>query len=360
MNKEIRLIIREAEDFPSLPGITLKIFQMASDPDISIQSISKVISSDAAIVARIMKVVNSAFYGFQKKITNIQHAVSILGINAIRNVSLTLSLIDIFPQNQSSQYKDLFRWSLCSGITADLIAAFVGMANRSETFLAALLLNIGQYIFLRYLGDRYTKIQREAEKRGLHLTILEREVMGIDNLEAGMLVAERWNLPEPVLLALKYGENLNKAYEQDFDKPKLNLIETAYLAGLVAEVYNNCNKAVNIETFKFNFSKIFQNDISTAEDILSSIPHLIEDLGSSYDISIGNIPSYEQLLKLSSEELIQSRKKYEQTYFEYRLMRKEVLKKNQKINEINLELLKAKKAVQNMRERSSKVVREEI
>jgi len=356
MNKEIRLIIREAEDFPSLPSITLKIFQMASDPDVSIQAISKVISSDAAIVARIMKVVNSAFYGFQKKITNIQHAVSILGINAIRNVSLTLSLIDVFPQKQSTEFKDLFRWSLCSGVTADLIAAFVGMTNRSEAFLGALLLNIGQYIFLRYLGERYSRIKREAGQRGMRLSIIEREVMGIDHLEAGMLVAERWNLPEPVLLALKYGDDITKAYEQDFEKPTLNLIETAYLAGLVAEVYNNCNKAMNIETFKFNFSKIFQIDVSTAEDILSSIPHLIEDLGTSYKIDIGKIPSYEQLLQQSSEELILSKKKYEQTYLEYRLMRKEVLKKNQKINEVKLELLKAKKVIQNLQQKSARAI----
>lgn len=346
MNKEIRLIITEAEDFPSLPSITLKVFQMASDPDVSIQAISKVISSDASIVTRIMKVVNSAFYGFQKKITNIQHAVSILGINAIRNVALTLSLIDIFPQKQSAHFTDLFRWSLCSGVTADLISAFVGISNRSEAFLAALLQNLGQYIFMRYLGERYVRIIREARSRGMRLSIIEKEIMGIDHMEAGKLVAERWNLPEPVMLALKYSDNLSDVYEQNFDKKVVTLIETAYLSGLVAEVYNNWNKAINIETFKHNFSKIYHIDRSTAEDILSSIPHLIEDLGTNYNIEIGNIPGYEQLLQESSQELIQSLDKYENTYKEYRLMRKEVLKKNQKINEVNLELLKAKKLIQ--------------
>jgi HD-like signal output (HDOD) protein len=353
MNKEIRFIIQEAEDFRALPSMTLKVFQMASDPDVSLQAISKVISSDASIVTRIMKVVNSAFYGFQKKITNIQHAVSILGINAIRNVALTLSLIDIFPNKQSANFTDLFRWSLCAGITADLISAFVGKGSRSESFLSALLQNLGQFIFMRYLGDRYIRIMHEADQRGMKLEIIEQEVMGIDHKEAGVMVAERWNLPEPVLLSIKYGGNITLAYEQDFDKSILNLIETAYLSGLVAEIYNGWNKALNIEIFKHDFSKIFKIDKSTAEDILSSIPHLIEDLGSNYGIDIGKILPYEQLITTAATELIASQEKYQKTYTEYRVMRKEVLKKNQKINELNLELLKSKKLNQKLLHKSS-------
>lgn len=352
MNKEIRFLIENRGEFPSLSDITLKVFEMSSDPDVSSQEISKVISGDVSLATRIMKVVNSAFYGSQKKINNIEQAISILGIHAICNVLLTLSFIDLFLQKKSSHFTYLFRWSLCSGITADLISAFVGKGSRSVAFLVSFLQNLGQFIFMRYLGDRYVRLIDEAKKRGIELAIIEREVMGIDYMEAGAMVAERWNMPEAVALSIKYGGNISGAYEQNFNKTILNLIETAYLSGLVAEVYNSWNKALNIEIFKLDFSKIFKVDKSTAEDILSSIPYLIEDLGSNYDIEIGKLPSYEELLNDSALELIESQEKYKRTYSEFRLMRKEVFKKNQKINELNLELLKSKKLIQKLSHKS--------
>jgi HD-like signal output (HDOD) protein len=172
-DKQIQQILDEADDLPSLPGITQKVLQMSLSSDISLKAISNVISTDAALVMRFLKIVNSAYYGFANTINDIHQAVAILGADAIRNVVVTLSLIDVFPIKINEEYSGLFKRSLCSAVAGEFISQMGSGKERSDVFLAGMLQNLGMYILMHYLPSQYLKTISNSIKLNLTKYFLE-------------------------------------------------------------------------------------------------------------------------------------------------------------------------------------------
>lgn len=346
IDNDIKLVIEEADDFPSLPVLTMEVLKMAMDPDVSLKNIANLIANDASLVTRILKIVNSAYYGYTKQITNINHAVTILGIRSIRNITLMLSFIDLFPQTQSQYYTGLFQRSLCAGLAADLIAEVADIKPRADVFLAGLLQNIGMFVFMRYLFNKYVNVIKEAEDRGIELTTVEDVMFGINNIEAGTIVAERWKLPDSIITAIKYQDSIEEAYKEKLNNDVLNIIKAAHLGRLSADIYYGCNKAHKIARFKIEMLSMFDCGNEVSEDILSSLPHLIEDVGLNLNIEIESSPNYEQILKDANFELGGSVYKYGRTYRELKLFAGKIEDKDKEIARLMEELDKSNQVVQ--------------
>jgi len=311
---DILKIIETAEDFPALPGNVVKLFKMASDPDVSLYAVSKIIESDASMSARVLKIVNSAMYKFKSPVTNIKQAVSILGIKSLRNIAFTLAMADLFPKKHADQYSDLFKRSLCAAVATDLIAELKNCRWSSEAFLGALLQNIGMFIFMRYMGDSYLDIIKEAREKGLELPYVEKQHIKILNSQAGTIVAERWNMPKTVVMAIKYQNNLRLVYKKNFPDPYREIIEYSYLGGLAADVFCSWNKQYKINLYRQFFRRIVENDVTMANDILASIPHLLTDLAGNIGNGVDQIPDYMGAIHESELELIRYQTEYSKLY----------------------------------------------
>ena len=104
MKRSIINIIEEAEDFPSLSIVAIRLNQLVSDPDVSLHAIGSMIENDAAMVTRVLKNVNSGYYKLSSQVTNIHQAVSLLGLKTIRNIIYSVSLLDTFTHTNNEQY----------------------------------------------------------------------------------------------------------------------------------------------------------------------------------------------------------------------------------------------------------------
>jgi len=331
----IKKIIKEADDFPSLPGSIVEIMSMANDPDFSMKKISDKLSKDAALVARILKIVNSVFYGLAKNISDIHQACTILGIRVIRNILLTLFLLNMFPSKNKKEYTYLFKKSLCAAIAADLICELTNPKLRSDAFVAGLLHNIGMYIFVRYLPEQYPEVLTEAEKRGLNTEIIENELFGINYLEAGSIIAKRWNLPDVIIYTTEYLQNPEKFDEKFLPINTRTVVQAAFLGSMASDIFFGWNKAYKISQFKLEMTKISNSCDHNPEDILASLPELINDSKQSYNLEIESIPAFNTVRQYADVEFKLLNTKYEDTYRE--------LKKIQVLHESNekkLELLK--------------------
>lgn len=320
-------IIETAEDFPALPHVILRLFKIANDPDAALSQIADVISADASLSVRILKMVNSDYYSFQSPIKNVNQAVSILGLKAIRDIALTLSILDIFPKDHSDDYKKLFQRSLYAGVSAALITEAAGTVRGTDAFTAALLQNLGMFIFMRYLGNTYQDIINEARENCIEIPFVEKNHIKITNAQAGCIVAERWHMPEAVYLAIKYQYNINLAYKKKLPKDMLQIIELAHLGGIAADFYTGWNKNFKLALFRTKFSRLFRRSGAEAEDVLSSIPSLIRNLNMN-DI-FDSVPGYEEV-KISAElEMLKSYTVFNRTYNRLRALEKDLKEKKQ-------------------------------
>lgn len=196
--------IREVSHIATLPEITLKIIQLVESPNSTAQDLHKLIANDPALCTRVLKVVNSAFYGLPGQIGSINRAIVLLGLNAVKNIAIAASLAKLFKGGQLTpglSAKGL--WSHAVGVAAGtkLIADRMKMGLADEAFLAGLIHDLGIMVELQYdrnrLVDALTKTAPGpdgAPSRGLLTT--EDEVLGANHQEFGRGLCEKWKFPK--------------------------------------------------------------------------------------------------------------------------------------------------------------------
>lgn len=196
--------IREISHIATLPEITLKIIKLVESPTSTAQDLHKVIANDPALCSRILKVVNSAFYGLPGQIGSINRAIVLLGLNAVKNIAIAASLTKLFkggPLTPNFAARDLWEHSVAVGAGCKLIADHLKLAFVDEAFLSGLIHDIGIVVEIQYdrqkVVDALTKTGADAS--GVpqrHLLECEEEVFGASHQDFGLGLCNKWKFPK--------------------------------------------------------------------------------------------------------------------------------------------------------------------
>ncbi len=346
-NSQITQLITEADDLPSLPIVTQKIIQLTFNPEKALTDVAKLVSTDAALSLRFLKIVNSSYYGFSKEIKDINQAVSILGILAIRNIAITLSLFDVFPIKHSPEYSNLFKQALTTAVAADFISQIGKSRSHPDVFLSALLANVGAMLLMRYLPNKYNKILYAAHEYGIEELAMEKMVLNSDRVQIGLAVCKRWNLPGIICEAIRHAYNIADVDQSNRSTEEKQLLKVVFLGRIVGDIYWAANKAYKISVFRKTAHLIMGIDENEATDILSSIPHLIEETGFlNMQSELDTIPTFQKIKKLADDELRKHHIQSEQLYRKYLITREKLIAETKAKDELLLELENNKKMVQ--------------
>lgn len=204
--------IREISHIATLPEITLKIIQLVESPTSTAQDLHKVINNDPALCSRILKVVNSAFYGLPGQIGSINRAIVLLGLNAVKNIAIAASLTKLFRGGSLTPNfaaKDLWEHSIAVGTASKMIADSMKLAFADEAFLAGLIHDIGIVVEIQY--DRHKLIEAvtrtNAGPDGVPARSLletEEEVFGANHQDFGSGLCVKWKFPKSFANATGY------------------------------------------------------------------------------------------------------------------------------------------------------------
>jgi len=199
----------KVKDIPSLPEIVTRVMELVQDPNSSAAQLSKVIAHDTGLTSRVLKLVNSAYYGFPKQISSIQHAIMILGFTTIRGLVLSSTIFKIFaPKNDKIKvldYKKLWRHSLTTAIAAKKIDKFLHLQEQDDIFSAAILHDIGKIILDQYDHENYVSALQEAPyPMDNRIMLAEKRYCSINHQDIGYLIADEWNLPSGLTNVIHY------------------------------------------------------------------------------------------------------------------------------------------------------------
>lgn len=197
----VQTAIREISHIATLPEITLKIVSIVEDPNSTAQDLHAVISKDPALCTRILKVVNSAFYGLPGQIGSINRAIVLLGLNAVKNIAIAASLSKMFKGGQLSanfSAKDLWMHSLAVGTATKLIAETMKMGLVDEAFLSGLLHDVGLMVEMQWDRNKLSEVLDKASKAPAGTSSLEFEeaVFGATHQDFGAALSEKWKFPK--------------------------------------------------------------------------------------------------------------------------------------------------------------------
>ncbi|MFT5697505.1 MAG: HD-like signal output (HDOD) protein [Desulforhopalus sp.] len=206
---------RDIEKFigkmPSLSTTVGKVMEICSRTDASPNELNKVISLDPVLTGQVLKLINSAYYSLVNKVTSLTRAITMLGMNTVKNMALSTAIIRSVASSKKSKAlptQKFWAHSIGAGVSAKLLGEIKGIPvmEREELFLAGLLHDLGKVPF----GDEYIEVLNIARFEQLPLYEVELDVLGIDHQEVGLMIADKWKLNNVITSCIGTHHDLDK------------------------------------------------------------------------------------------------------------------------------------------------------
>lgn len=195
--------IEEDNNLLAMPAAVVKILELAGKEEVSIDKLSEIISTDAALTGRLLKIANSPFYGLSNRITSVQQATMVLGITTVKCLALSAAIFDptIISSNSGIDIKAFYGNIISVATTCRKLAAQCGYAAQEEAFTSGLLHDIGTLYFIHHYPEQYREVLKQAAISG-NLIDEETKVFGIAHPDVGRLIGEKWCLPQSIISSI--------------------------------------------------------------------------------------------------------------------------------------------------------------
>ena len=202
--------ILETVTIPTLPGVVARVGALLDDPEVGLPEVAEVVTNDASIAAKALRMANSAWYGLREEVVSIQQAAVVLGGTVLKNIVLQASVISRYEHLKSQRGFDphhVWRHAVLTGQVCQHLAMVckrnLGL-EPDELYTCGLLHDIGKLLLLESYGEQYLGLIHEAREQDYLLHQLEEAQLGFHHGHVGAMVAARWKLPKPVLCAIRF------------------------------------------------------------------------------------------------------------------------------------------------------------
>lgn len=214
MNHELEQLIMNTGDLPTIPVVATKVLQLIESQETTAEEMARVVSSDPAVAARVLKISNSSFYGCQRQVQTLSHAIMMLGYNTLKSVVIAASVKQVYKPYGLTE-KMLWEHSFGAGLAARIIAHKTRLVNEEEAFLGGLFHDIGKIIMNSMDNQTFRDVMQRCYNEGLSFLEAEQQVYGYTHVEVGGLVIKKWNFPEMLMQAVLKHHNFNFAENED-------------------------------------------------------------------------------------------------------------------------------------------------
>ncbi len=209
-------IVAKVDELPSLPDIVVRVMELTEDPDSTAFDINEVINRDQNMTAQVLRMANSVYYGYSRRIATVTDAIVLIGFNAVRSIVLAASVSKILKQELSGYVMgegELWKHSQCAAVFARLLAKKNKYRSVELAYTATLLHDIGKLVLNSYLSDSYQEVLAAVNEENIPFDQAEDNLFGFNHATVGGKVAEKWKLPRDLVEAIACHHNPEQAVE---------------------------------------------------------------------------------------------------------------------------------------------------
>jgi putative nucleotidyltransferase with HDIG domain len=206
-------IVNKTPDLPTIPAAALAVVRETESATGNANTVASHLAQDQALTARVLRLSNSAYYGLQRQVMDLQEAVVVLGMRSVRNLAMVAATYPWLTKPLKGYClgpKEMWTHAFGTAVGAQLIASKAKLAESDRMFTAGLLHNIGKVALSIWLENKIPAMLALATRDNLTFNQVERKLLGYDHAEVGAYMAEQWNLPKPLIQAIRYHHEPNE------------------------------------------------------------------------------------------------------------------------------------------------------
>lgn len=190
-------LIRGEDQLVSLPNVYTRIVETLNSPRASSSMVADIVSKDTSLAVRLLRLVNSAFYGFPSKIDSISRGITLIGTNELMTLSLGISVVRMFKDipEELMNMETFWRHSIRCGLFAQVLASHRVGLSEEKLFVGGLLHDIGRLVMIRKIPTKYARVIHLAREEKIPLCRAEQKLLHCDHAEIGRMLAVKWHLP---------------------------------------------------------------------------------------------------------------------------------------------------------------------
>jgi putative nucleotidyltransferase with HDIG domain len=254
----LRRKVENINALPTVPGVLKRLSGVIEKPRITIVEISAFISNDPALTTKVLKMVNSAIYGFPGRIASVSHATMLLGLNVIKGLLLGVSVFELMRKTMSGLYEH----SLACAIASRVIARKKGLKEPEEVSVAGLLHDIGKVILILEFPREYEAARNEAQEKKISIFEAERNQFNATHADVGGWLAEKWRFPRSLIEVIEFHHRPALAKNAPMEAAIVHFADLLACARGLGFAGENFVPEVNAEAFELlNLSETDLKDV---------------------------------------------------------------------------------------------------
>jgi diguanylate cyclase (GGDEF)-like protein len=295
-----------SKTLPSVPVVVANILTLCKDPDVDFAKLGQMTSADPALVAKLLRMANSAFFASPHRVSSVNAAVVRMGLKVTRIAVLGFSLETEISGKMPEEFniERFWRYSLTTACAARVIAETVCPAQRDECFSAGILQDIGMVALQYALPEEYSKVLADYRLRPtVEIDDVERRLVGMTHTEVGSRLLQRWNLPEEIYAPIRYHHALDQATADGLPPALIQVARTLDLSTLVAALFQGKAKGITYKRVFDTAQRHFGLEPEVVERMFGRIEKMVRSTCELFQVDPRSMPAYEEIRVWATHEV---------------------------------------------------------
>lgn len=294
--------ILSCPNLPTPPAVALRVLEKSRDPGVSLDEIARLVESDLGLASRVLRTVNSSFYGLPQPCGSLSRALNLLGLKTVKLLVLGFSVVDMTPRAQCQvgfDFQRYWRRTFCCAAGAKQIATLVGATNPDEAMTAGLFQDMGVIALWSTMEDEYAEIYAGHEDDHSQLSNWERRLLGFCHAELGAALAKKWRLPDEAVAAIEFHHAPDRC-----TATHRGMVRTVVLGQIAANTIISQAPANHLVDLKRRAREWFGLEDEEIENLLDRITDAARELAQLFNRHIDQLPSASEILARANEQLV--------------------------------------------------------
>ncbi|HET6284278.1 MAG TPA: GGDEF domain-containing protein [Polyangia bacterium] len=285
MREALKTRLESCRTLPAVPAVAAQVLRLCQQENFNMSDVARVIGGDPALTMKVLKVVNSPLFGLRQQVTTVSHALMLLGVNAVRTMALSFSLVQSSrPVGQGGLDQRIYwKRSLFAACAARELARMEKAAQPEEAFLAGLLQDVGMLALEQAVPEVYPLLARQAASDHDRMVLLEVAEFGCDHAEVGRWLMSRWRLPDNIRAAVGASHDPTR-WQRGLDAPSLTMMKVVALSGPVAAIFIDRDVPAAVRTAAERALDVLGIEPDRLKSVLDGVGEAIATVGTLFEL----------------------------------------------------------------------------